>query len=158
MKTSIKARITCLLISRTTIMVNKGEKIYFVISISNKRPSSFFNFISLFFFFPHHIRFNFVISERNVHILFCRHIWAELSFLFLTFLSGTFLPGAWGWGGGGVVHVHPMHPPLAYAPGAVNALTFFKILLPFSVTRSLSIGVCFQVATGFRGCQLLKSF
>ena len=32
-----------------------------------------------------------------MHILFCRHIWAELSLLFWTFLSGTFFPG----GGGG---------------------------------------------------------
>ena len=49
-----------------------------------------------------------MVSERNVHILFCRHIWAELSLLFWTFLSGTFFPG-------GGVHVHPVHPP-AYAP------------------------------------------
>ena len=40
-----------------------------------------------------------------MHIRFCRHIWAELSLLFLTFLSGTFFP-RWG-GGGGEVHVHP---------------------------------------------------
>ena len=54
---------------------------------------------TLFFFFPYLFRFNFVVSERNVHILFCRHIWAELSLLFWTFLSGTFFPG--GGGGGG---------------------------------------------------------
>ena len=35
-----------------------------------------------------------------MHILFCRHIWAELS-LFWTFLSGTFFAGGGGGGGGG---------------------------------------------------------
>ena len=48
-----------------------------------------------------------------MHILFCRHIWAELSLFFWTFLSRTFFPG--GDGGGGGVHVHSVHP-LAYAP------------------------------------------
>ena len=33
-------------------------------------------------FFPYRFRINFVVSERNVHILFCRHIWVELSLLF----------------------------------------------------------------------------
>ena len=42
-----------------------------------------------------------------MHILFCRYFWAELYFLFWTFLSGTFFPG----GGGGGVHVHPVPPP-----------------------------------------------
>ena len=46
-----------------------------------------------------------------MHILFCRHIWAELSLPFWTFLSGTFFPG----GGGGGVHVHPVHPPCVRA-------------------------------------------
>ena len=52
-----------------------------------------------------------------MHILFCRHIWAELSLLFLTFLSGTLFPG-------GGVHVHPVHPPPppAYAP--VNQVVY----------------------------------
>ena len=36
-----------------------------------------------------------------MHILLCRHIWAELSILFWTFLSGTFFPGGGGGGGGG---------------------------------------------------------
>ena len=99
-------------------MVNKRETIYFIIYISDKRLSSFFN-ISLIlcvsftyiFFFPYLFRFNFVVSERNVHILLCRHIWAELSLLFWTFLSGKFFPDTWGGGGGrGRVHVHPVHP------------------------------------------------
>ena len=47
-----------------------------------------------------------------MHILFCRHIWAELSLLFWTFLSGTFVLGG---GGGGGVHVHPVHPPCVRA-------------------------------------------
>ena len=79
------------------------KKIYCIIFISDKRLSSFFIslILSLFFYsfllFPYLFCFNFVASERNVHILFCRHIWAELSLLFWTFLSGTFSPG----GGGG---------------------------------------------------------
>ena len=46
-----------------------------------------------------------------MHILFCRHIWAELSLLYWTFLSGTFFPG----GGGGDARA-PSVPPPAYAP------------------------------------------
>ena len=77
-------------------MVDKRETIYVIISISNKRLSPFFVSLILsfsltyIFFFPHLFRFNFVVSERNMPILFCRHIWAELSLLFWTFLSGTF--------------------------------------------------------------------
>ena len=126
MKTNIKARITCLFISKTTIMVNKCETIYFI--ISNFRQTAFvflslFNFIPLLLlissFFPYLFRFNFVIFEWNVHILdilFCRHIWSELSLLFWIFLSGTFFPG-WGegGGGGGGLHVHPVHPPCVRA-------------------------------------------
>ena len=41
-----------------------------------------------------------------MHILFCRHVWAELSLLFWTFLSGTFFPG----GGGGGARA-PSAPP-----------------------------------------------
>ena len=100
-------------------MVNKHETSYFIISISDKRLSSFFIslILSLFFYlylhFPYHFRFNFVVSERNVHILFCRHIWAELSLLVWTFMSGTFFPGC----EGGGVHVHPLQTPHpAYAP------------------------------------------
>ena len=44
-----------------------------------------------------------------MHILFCRHIWAELSLLIWTFLSGTFFPGG---GGGGAARATPP----AYAP------------------------------------------
>ena len=101
MKINIKARITCLFISKTTIMVINVEKIYFVISISDKRLSSLLIyfilsfFVSSFLFFPYLFRFNFVVSEQNQSILFCLHIWAEPSFLFWTFLSGTFFR----WGG-----------------------------------------------------------
>ena len=58
---------------------------------------------SLFIYFQN-FRFNFVVSERNVHILFCRYFWAELYLLFWTFLSGTFFQV-------GGVHVHPVQPP-----------------------------------------------
>ena len=100
-------------------MVNKHETIYFIISISDKRLSSFLIslILSLFFFtyilfFPYLFRFNFVVSERNVHILFRRHIWTELSLLFWTFLGGTFFSRwwGWGWGWGGA------HAPIALPP------------------------------------------
>ena len=50
------------------------------------------------------ICFNLAVSERNMHILYCRHIWAELSPL-LDISERNFFPG---WGGG--VHVYPVHP------------------------------------------------
>ena len=101
-----------LYISKTIIMVNKREEIYCIISISDKRLFSFFISLILsfsfysFLIFPYLLRFNFVVSERNVHIHFCRHIWAELSLLFWTFLSGTFFPGE-----GGVGARSPSAPP-----------------------------------------------
>ena len=59
----------------------------------------FFNFIPYCFFFsPYLLRFNFVVSERNVHSLLS------------TYFGGTFLPfldvserNRWGGGGGGGV-------------------------------------------------------
>ena len=90
-------------------MVNKREKN--LLYNSDKRLSSFFIFLILtfsfyyFLLFPLLFRFNFVVSEQNVHILSCRYILAELSLLFWTFLSGTLSPG-----GGGARH--PVHPPL----------------------------------------------
>ena len=65
----------------------------------------FIPFFLLFSFFPYLFCLNFVVSEQNLHILFGQDIWAELSLLFWTFLSGTFFPV-------GGVHVHPVHPPL----------------------------------------------
>ena len=93
----MKTRITCFFISKTTIMLNTRETIYFIISISDKRLSSFFISLTLtllfylHLLFPYLFRFNFVVSERNVHILFAdisgRNIissfglfWAELFF------------------------------------------------------------------------------
>ena len=109
------------------------KNIYCITSISDKRLSSFFISLifSLYFYslllFPLPFRFNFVVSERNVHILFCRHIWAELSLLFRTILSGTFFPGGrWGGGGwvGGVGCTCTCNSP-AYAP--VNHLYFVSV-------------------------------
>ena len=80
-------------------MVNKCETIYFIISISDKRLSSVLIslilplFFYLYLLFPYLFHLNFVVSEGNVHILFCRYIWAELFLLFWTFLSGTFFSG-----------------------------------------------------------------
>ena len=93
---------------------------YCIFSISDKLLSSFFlsSFLLFypfpfysFLFFPYLFRFNFVVSECNVHILFCRHIWAELSLFFWTFLSGTFFPEG---GGGGCTCTQCTAP--AYAP------------------------------------------
>ena len=69
-------------------------------------------FLLLFSCFPYLFRFNFVVSERNVHI----------SFFLPTYLGGTFSPlldisernFLPRWGGGGV-HVHPVHPPCVRA-------------------------------------------
>ena len=95
MKTNIKGRITWLLFSKTTIMVNKRETIYLITSISDKRLYSFFISLVLSFFFflyllfSYLFRFNFVVSERNLHILIDNisgrnflssfgHFWVEL--------------------------------------------------------------------------------
>ena len=100
---------------KTTIMVNKRKKN--LLYNSDKRQSSFFIFLILtlsfyyFLLFPKLFRFNFVVSERNVNILFCRHIWGELSLLFWTFLSGTFFPA----GGGGGGARAPSAPPCVRA-------------------------------------------
>ena len=104
MKTSIKARITWLFISKTTIMVNKRE----IIILHNfyfRRTAIvflyFFNFIPflllIFFFLP--IFFVLILSYLSgTCTLFWRHIWAEITLLFWTFLSGTFFQVG---GGGG---------------------------------------------------------
>ena len=71
-------------------MVNKREKIstLYIISISDKRLSSFFisfilfhSFYSFLLFFRHPLRFNFVESERNVHSFLCRLTWTFFSLL-----------------------------------------------------------------------------
>ena len=115
MKTNIKAIITCFFISKTTIAVNKRETIYFIISVYDKRLSSFFIslILSLFFYlhllFPLPFCFNFVVSERNVHSFLPTYL-AEFSLLFWTFLSGTFFQV----GGGGCTCTHctPLRPRL----------------------------------------------
>ena len=66
---------------QTTIMLNKREKNYFIISLYLFILFYFIYFLLLFYFFPlpfSFYRFNFVVSERNMH-----------SFL-PTFLGGTF--------------------------------------------------------------------
>ena len=96
------------------------KKIYCRISISDKTAIlflCFFNFnplpFTVLFFFPYLFRFNSDVSERNVHILFCRHIWAELSPPLLDISEPNFVPRCvCVCGGGGGVHVHPVHPPL----------------------------------------------
>ena len=60
-----------------------------------------------------------------MHILFCRHIWAELSLLFWTFLSGTFFPGGGGVGGGGGARA-PSAPPLRTRLGGPGCFKLFQ--------------------------------
>ena len=87
-------------------MVNKREIFYFIISISAKRLLSFFTsfILSLFFYLrlPYLFRFNFVVSERNVHILF-----ADISGRNFLSSFGHFLAESVVFPGGGGVHVHP---------------------------------------------------
>ena len=96
-------------------------------SISDKHLSYFFISLSLtlsfYYFLLFSLFFNLTLSyltylSETYTFFFCRHIWAELSFLFWTFLSAELFPG----GGGGGVHVHPVHPPPAYAPGRVTEI------------------------------------
>ena len=102
MKTNIKARITCLFISKTTIMVNKREIIYFIISVSHKRLSSFFISLILFLFFL-------LISSSfpTFFVLTLPYLSGTCTFFFAdisgqnflaswTFLSETFFPRGWG--------------------------------------------------------------
>ena len=141
MKTNIKARITCLFISKTTIMVNKCEIIYFI------RLSSFFiSLILSLFFYWNLFHFNFVVSERNMHILFLP-----------TYLGGTFsplldiseLPELFFPGGG--VHVHPVHPPLHVRLSLhVNICSFIEELAVFW-QLFFSIPVLFLRKKNFRG-------
>ena len=101
-------------------MVNKREAINFIIYISDKRISSFFIslILSLFFylyifFFPNRFCFNFVISEQNVHI-----------FSILDISERNFFSR---WGGGGGVHVHPVHPPVRTRLGNLNPFSIGKL-------------------------------
>ena len=83
MRTNIKARIACLFISKTTIMVNKREKIYFINNFYFRQTAIlflyFFSFILFLLLFPslflHHLRFN----------------WAERAFFFADLFGRNFL-------------------------------------------------------------------
>ena len=67
----------------------------------------FFNFIPYCFFFsPYLLRFNFVVSERNVHSLLSTYLGGTF-LLFWMFLSGTVFQVGEGGGGGRWLHVHP---------------------------------------------------
>ena len=88
-----------------------------------------------------------------MHILFCRHIWAKLSRLFWTFLSGTFFPG-------GGVHVHPVHPPCVRARGyAVFFASFVDVSSPAETTENIlttpkgysKLEICL-ISPGFLAC------
>ena len=101
MKTKIKASITVYKQNLNAGLLQQHKKKLLYNFYFRKTAILFLYFLpfpfTLFFSFPYLFRFNFVISERNVHIPFCRHTWAELSLLSWRFLSGTFFPG----GGGG---------------------------------------------------------
>ena len=98
-----------------------------IISFSDKRLSSFFTF---FYPFPYTF-FVLILSHLNgTCILFCRHIWAELSFLCWTFLSRTFFQV-----GGGGVHVHP--PPTCVRACRRCNFPFRKRSLPFETVVAI---------------------
>ena len=99
------------------IMVNKREKIYFIISISDKGLSSFFiSFIPFLLHFSSFLHTFFVLILSYLSgtciSLFCRHIWTVLFFLFWMFLTGTFLQVR----GCTCIQCTPSPPPPAYAP------------------------------------------
>ena len=114
MKTNIKARImiTYLFICKTKFSVNKREKSLLYNFYFRQRAIPFLYFFclfrfSLFFFSPYLFRFNFVVSERNVH------------YFLPTYLGGTFFPSLdvsernnfFSDGGGGMARA-PSAPPL----------------------------------------------
>ena len=111
---SDRSRLACIVVQKCKIL-----------SISDKRLTSFFISLILtlsfyyFLIFPYLFRFNLVVSEWNVHILFCRHIWAELSLLFWTFLSGTFFPGGWGGGCTCTQCTPPAYAPAVWSPAII---------------------------------------
>ena len=111
---------------KTTTMVNKREKIDCIISISDKRLLSFFIslILSLFFYLyllsPYLFRFNFVVSERNVHILFLPTYLGGTLTPLLDISERNFFPR---WGG---VHVHPVHPPCVRACKTIFTYTMTR--------------------------------
>ena len=98
---------------KTTIMVNKRDKnllYYFYFRQTAILFLYSFNFTPfLLHFSSFSLFFVLILSylSGTCTFFFCRHIWAELSLLFWTFLSGTFFPG----GGGGGARA-PSAPPL----------------------------------------------
>ena len=142
MKSNIKARITCLFISKATIMVNKLETIYFIISISDKQLSSFFISLILsfsftyIFFFPCLFQFYFVVSEWHVRMYSFLPTYLGGTFSLLDISEQNFFPR---WGGGGGVPVHPSAPPLHKC--VVLILTVILILLGFkTLTGTIYLG------------------
>ena len=128
-------------------MVNKREKDLLIYNFHFRQTAipflSFFYFIPFlllsFSFIPYRFRLILLYLSRT-YILFCRHIWAELSFLFWKFLGGTFFSG------GGGVHVHPVHPP----PPCVRA---WEVI--FRINGNSVIQFVFVVlAKGVYQCQL----
>ena len=87
---------------------------YSTINNENKYKSKHHLFICF-----QNFRCNFVVCERNVHILFCWHIWAELSLFLWTFLSGTRFPGG---GGGGCTCTQCTPPPTCVRACIVEVL------------------------------------
>ena len=116
-------------------MVNKREKVYVTISISDKRLSSFFYPfpITLFFFSPYLFRLILLYLNGTCNFFLPAYL-DEFFFLIWTFLRGNFFR----WGGGGV-HVAPSAPP-AYAPAYL--LTYS---LASWVTHSLTHLLFFSV-------------
>ena len=119
------------------MMVNRCEKIDFIIIyISDKRLSPFFIsfilFLSIYSFLSFFLSFVILnlsyMSRTHCAFFFCLHVWVELSFLFWTFMSRTFLQV------GGGVHMHPVYPPCVCA----CILSIQPIQLPNSVPEPIS--------------------
>ena len=123
-------------------MVNKREKIYCIISISDKRLSSFFislilslSFYTFFLFHPTFFVLILSYLSRTCAFFFCCYIWAERSLLFWTFLSGTIFAG----GGGGARA--PSAPPLRTRL-LLLASGFFKIFRKHLCWKLYSMSLC----------------
>ena len=106
-------------------MVNKHETIYFIISISDKRLSSFLIslilslfFLLIYYFFP--TFFVLILSYLSGTCTFFFDDISGRNFLssFGHFWAEPFFPGGGGGGGGGGVHMHPLHSPPPYAPAS----------------------------------------
>ena len=121
-------------------MVTKCEIIYFIISISDKRQSSFFMSLILSFsftvliissFFPYLVCFNLLYLSRTCTFFLQTSGRNFLYSFWLTFLSRTFFPG----GGGACA---PSAPPCIRACTALCSKTISYSYILFRSTKEIS--------------------